>query len=157
VDPFLDELTGLAIAIRPGLAAAPATFRETQALFSEARPGLRAAASTLRTAGRAVDPTLALLLAVDPTLPNLENTLQHVTPILTSLGSYGCDFVRFGRQWGSMMAYGNQAGAELRFNLVSPGLDALAGFQSKVLPAELATPADAYPRPCTVGPGRGGQ
>lgn len=155
VDSFVDELRGIAIAIAPGLHVAPRSFDQASALLVEARPGLRAADKTLRTAARAVPPTLSLLSVIRPVLPNLEDALADATPIVRVLGLHGCDFVNWGVRWSSMMGFGNSAGGVLRFNLVSPGLDSVYGATdaSKVA---FGHDSVAYPAPCTAGKERVG-
>jgi virulence factor Mce-like protein len=147
IDPLVDQLRGLAREARPGLAAAPAALGQTRALLREARPGLRAADGTLRAAGRAVAPTLGLLSVVRPVLPDLESTLASATPIVSTLGAYGCDIVRFGDQWGSMMDFGNQDGGVLRFD-AQAGPESLYGSRTKVFGHR---PANPDPAPCEAG------
>lgn len=147
VNGLVDQLRGFARDVRPGLQAGPSTFAQTSALLRESRPGLRAAETTLRDAGTAVQPTLNLLSTLKPALPQIENTLTNLTPIVTNLGAHGCDLNLFGSRWTSMMRYGNQDGAVLRFNLTF-GPESLYGQTRKLTGAH---PSNAYPKPCQAG------
>src|SRR5439155_65317 len=79
---------------------------------------LRSADRTLRLTGRAVSPTLGLLAAVRPVLPNLDTVLTDSVPIVSTLGAHSCDIKLFGKNWTGMMTYGNAGGGYLRLNLV---------------------------------------
>jgi virulence factor Mce-like protein len=131
-DPLVRELSGLARQVRPVLAAAPASFEQASALVAEARPSLRVADRTLALARRAVDPTLDLLAAVRPVLPDLDGTFANLGPIVGTIGEYRCDFKRMGDNWGSMLGFENAGGSFLRFNVVSPGVDSLYGSSNRV-------------------------
>jgi ABC-type transporter Mla subunit MlaD len=147
VDGLVEQVRGFARDVRPGLQAGPASFAQTSALLRESRPGLRAAERTLQTAGKAVQPTLNLLSTVRPVLPQIDSTLTNATPILKNLGAHGCDLNLFGTRWTSMMGYGNQDGAVLRFNLTF-GPESLYGQTRKLTGSH---PANAYPKPCEAG------
>ena len=148
VQPLLAETAGFAREARPVLTAGPNAFGQTSALLKESRPGLRDAEDTLALADKAVNPTLKLLDTVRPVLPELDATMLNTQPVTDSLGAYGCDIVRMGRQWGSMMHLGNQDGGVLRFN-VQFGPESVYGQTNRTFGN---TPATPYPEPCTTGP-----
>jgi virulence factor Mce-like protein len=148
VDALVDELNDFARTVRPVLQAAPPALFETSALLDEARPGLRDVAGTVRTLDAATDPTLDLLRTVRPVLPNVDFTLQGTRPITDDLGRYGCDIIRFGKSWTSMMQYGNKGGGVLRFLIVSPDPSSISGAQS---PQPVGQLSNGYPEPCTAG------
>jgi ABC-type transporter Mla subunit MlaD len=147
VDALAVQLAGFATAVRPGLAAGPAAFGQTSALLSEAKPALIDARRVLATAGTAVSPVLDLLGSARPVLAPLRGGLVNAIPIVSTLGAHGCDFVRFGTQWGSMQAFGNSAGNVLRFDLTTPGASAVYGASSPTP----QTFSDPYPVPCVAG------
>src|SRR5581483_9678199 len=126
-----DQMTGFAQAITPGLKAGPASFDETSALLTEARPQLVEAKAVLNTTGLAVDPLLSLLGSVQPVLTPLKSGLISATPIVSTLGAHGCDFIRFGQHWTSMMEYGNAQGNVLRFEVSSPDVSSIIGSTRK--------------------------
>jgi ABC-type transporter Mla subunit MlaD len=149
-DPLVGELSGFSARARPLLAAAPGALRQTSALLRESREGLNLADDTLGRAGKAVDPTLRLLAAVRPALPRLDGLTTAATGLVTSLGAYGCDLIRFGDLWGEMQHFGNAAGGVLRFNVVSPGVESVYGATTAA-----TQPKDAYPAPCQRPTGGG--
>jgi virulence factor Mce-like protein len=150
-DPFVDQVVGLSAELRRALRRAPAAFGQAEALLQESRPGLRAARETLTLAGRSVDPTLRLLSSVRPALPDLDATLTGTSPIVASLGVYGCDILAFGRNWTSMQEYGNQDGGVLRYNLQG-GPESAFG----VPPRGAQGTNNTYPAPCEAGHETGG-
>jgi virulence factor Mce-like protein len=157
-DPFVRDLGSLARNVRPALTSAPAALHQTRALFREARPGLRAADGTLRTLGRGVSPTLQLLAAVRPVLPDVDATLTDALPITDTLGQHGCDITMFGRNWTSMMANGNAGGGYLRLELVTPAIQSIAGLQDLPLGlSKLGNYKNPYPKPCVAGTEKPGQ
>jgi ABC-type transporter Mla subunit MlaD len=151
VEGLATELEGFAARVRPVLKASPGAFRQTSALLREARPGLRDANRTLRLANTAVNPTLALLDTVRPVLPIIESTLDNSKPLVERLGLYGCDIINFGRRWGEMQGFGNAAGGVLRFNVVTPGADALVGIGEGAGLNQVGVNRSSYPPPCTAG------
>lgn len=153
VDRLAGDLSSFAGALAPTLDPAPVALRRTSALLQEARPRLRDATATLRLAGRAVDPTLGLLDAVTGVLPRVDDTVREATPLVTTLGRYGCDVIALGKRWGSMLAYGNEAGGVLRFLVLSPTAEAAFGAGDFGKDTELgktiyASESEAYPAPC---------
>lgn len=148
--PLVVALGRLAARVRPGLAVAPAAFRETDAMLRGAEPGLEAAPSTLRTTAKAVDPTVALLDRIEPMLPNLRAALTDGLPIVDELGRHGCDIKLFGDNWGSMMAFGNSGGGFLRFNLTGGDAQTVYGLGSAAK-NDVALYQNPYPKPCTAG------
>jgi virulence factor Mce-like protein len=146
-DALAAQLAGFANGIRPGLQAGPAAFSQTSAMLSEARPALDNATKVLDTAGAAVNPALDLLTSVRPVLTPLRGGLTSSIPIVSDLGAHGCDFVNFGRFWGSGMQYGNADGNVLRFQVSSPDVGSLYGA-TKV---SATTFSDPYPAPCQAG------
>jgi len=152
VEGLVSELEGFASRIRPALQAGPGAFGQTSALLREARPGLRDANTTLLRANAAVDPTLKLLSAISPVLPQLTSTLDNAKPLVERLGAYGCDFINYGRQWSDMMAFGNVSGGAVRFDAITSGPDTLVGVGGGV-PAlgKTGVNRSPYPAPCTAG------
>lgn len=149
VNRFVTELEGLSQRVRPVLRASPAAFKQTSALLSEARPGLRDANVTLRRANAAVLPTLRLLDAVRPVLPQLESTLDNSAPTVDRLGRYGCDFIAWGRRWTDALTYGNSLGGYLRFNVMTPTPESVTGLEGGLAGVGAATlNRSPYPRPC---------
>lgn len=153
VDQLAQELSGFAGELGPALRPAPVAFSQTSELLDEARPRLRDASRTLRLADRAVDPTLNLLDTVKAVAPTLDTTFAQSTPLVTTLGRYGCDVVALGARWGSMLAYGNEAGGALRFLVVSPTAEGAFGageFGKDNAAGDFlyANKADGYPAPC---------
>jgi ABC-type transporter Mla subunit MlaD len=156
-DPLVSELSGLGRTVRPALAAAPRAFTQTSMLLREARPGLRSADRTLRLTGRAVSPTLGLLGAIRPVLPNLDTVLSDSVPIVSKLGAHSCDIKLFGKTWGSMMTYGNAGGGWLRLNLVGGSQQSVYGLGDGAGPAaDTGNFQNAYPQPCQAGTERPG-
>ncbi|MCW3041726.1 MAG: hypothetical protein JWM31_3631 [Solirubrobacterales bacterium] len=147
VDPLVEQLRGFARDVRPALQAGPAAFGQTSALLKEARPGLVDAKSTLDFANKAVNPTLNLLSAIRPVLPNIDRTLTDASPLLANLGEHGCDFVQFGQRWTSMMAYGPGTNSVLRFTL-NFGPESVYGQTTKL---SGNTQENPYPKPCVAG------
>lgn len=149
VDRFVGELEGLARRARPVLEAGPGAFRQTSALLSEARPGLVDADTTLRRANAAVLPTIRLLDAVRPVLPQLEATLDNSAPLITRLGRYGCDVIAWGRRWTEALTYGNALGGHLRFNVITPSPESVTGLEGGLGPVgAIGLNRSPYPRPC---------
>lgn len=146
VDPLIEQVRGFARDVRPALKAGPSSFAQTSALLNESRPGLRATDDTLKLASKAVVPTIRLLDTVKPVLPTLDGTFANGTPLIQSLGAYGCDIVKFGDHWTSMMGFGNQDGGSLRFTL-NFGVESLYGATNRT---QGAGPYDAQPAPCTT-------
>ncbi|MBA2350186.1 MAG: MCE family protein [Solirubrobacterales bacterium] len=147
VDPLIEQVRGLARDVRPALRAGPTTFAQTSALLQEARPGLRDADDTLELADDAVLPTIRLLDTVKPVLPVLDSTLENGTPLVSTLGAYGCDIVQYGERWTSMLAFGNQDGGALRLNLQF-GPESVYGATAR---SPLAGPTNPRPEPCVAG------
>ena len=157
-DPLVRELGGLGRTVRPALAVAPRAFAQTSALLREARPGLRSADRTLRLTGRAVSPTLGLLAAVRPVLPNLDTVLTDSVPIVSTLGAHSCDIKLFGKNWTGMMTYGNAGGGYLRLNLVGGSQQSVYGLGDGAGPAaDTGDFQNAYPQPCQAGTERPGR
>ena len=146
-EQLAQQMTGFANGITPGLKAGPGSFSETSDLLTEARPQLIDAKQVLSTTGVAVNPVLDLLGSVQPVLVPLKSGLTNADPIVSTLGAHGCDFIRFGQHWTSMMEYGNAQGAELRFEISSPDVSSLYGITKKTA----TTFADPYPAPCVAG------
>ncbi|WP_158276713.1 MlaD family protein [Paraconexibacter algicola] len=149
VNRFVTELDGLSERVRPVLRSAPTAFRQTSALLSEARPGLRDANTTLRRADAAVIPTLQLLDAARPVLPQLESTLDNTAPTVERLGRYGCDVIAWGRRWTEALTYGNALGGYLRFNVITPTTESVTGLEGAAAPlGGFGVNRSPYPRPC---------
>ena len=153
VDPLVEQLRGFAREIRPALQAGPEAFGQTSALLRESRPGLVATKQTLRTANRAVGPTLNLLKSVNPVLPDIDSALTNLSPTALNLGDYSCDVLNFGKRWTSMMSNGNDDGSVLRIN-INFGPESVYG-QTTRLSGE--PPQNPYPKPCQAGHELGGQ
>jgi len=153
VDQLAQELGGFAGELGPALKPAPVAFSRTSSLLGEARPRLRDASRTLRLAERAVNPTLDLLTSARSVAPTIDATVGESTPLVSTLGRYGCDVIALGKRWGSMLAYGNEAGGVLRFLVVSPTAEGAFGAgefgkDNAVGDALYANESDAYPAPC---------
>lgn len=141
--PVVVELGRLAAGLQPLLRVAPSSLRQTSLLLAQARPATRRLDATLKLAQRAVAPSLDLLKAVKPVLPGLEEALGAPRPILADLAPRRCDVVQMTRNWESMLAWGQDGGNYLRFNVVgSP--ESVSGT-----PTQGETIRDnPYPAPC---------
>jgi virulence factor Mce-like protein len=145
-DPLLVEVDGLAVNARPALRVAPGALTETTALLRESRPSFAALNGTLKLAGRAVHPTLRLLRTISPVLPSVEAALRGGLPILAELAPRGCDIKLMLSNWESMLAFGNEGGNFLRFNLVG-GSQESAGIGH----VTTGVHQNPYPAPCVAG------
>jgi ABC-type transporter Mla subunit MlaD len=146
--PFVVQLGGLAHDALPALRAAPASMTQTAALLREAVPAIGDLHTTLKVAQRAVKPTLGLLNTLNPVLPDVEHALGSLVPIVSNLGPRGCDYLLMTRNWESMLAYGDQTGNYLRFNIIG----GTAGGQgpSGHIADGGGNHVNSYQAPCTV-------
>jgi ABC-type transporter Mla subunit MlaD len=145
--PVIAEVGALAHELRPLLAAAPSSLRRATMLMRESRPATRRLDRVLRTAQKAVAPTLRFLRVVRPVLPSLDNGLRAPLPILQDLGPRRCDIVQMVRNWESMFGWGQKGGNYLRFNVVA-STESLTGYTQEGAPGLAPIRSTPYPEPC---------
>lgn len=153
--PLIAEAGGLARDALPALRAAPAALAQTSALLRDGRPSVERLDRTLELAQRSVAPTLSLLTLVRPVLPDLEQALALARPPLEDLGPRRCDMLLMLRNWESMLAWGNEGGNYLRFNVISPTPESASG-QTGSAPSATPIRSNPYPAPCETSARKGG-
>ncbi|MCW2985834.1 MAG: hypothetical protein JWR63_3404 [Conexibacter sp.] len=129
------------------LRLSPTALRRTSDLLRDGRKPLRDLQATLRLAERAVSPTLALLNAVKPVLPSLDNTMKASLPTLKELGRRGCDVKDAYFFWAEATAWGDAAGQYTRLNATKPNPSQVQGLEPKAIPGVGDNP---YPAPCVA-------
>jgi ABC-type transporter Mla subunit MlaD len=163
---LLVAATALAKDARRTLLPAPKSLRATTALLRESPTPLARTRTLLQSAGRAIPKVVQLVDQVSPVLKPLDQTLTSATPILDTLGPYGCDIANFGAVFRAMTGMGGTGvgpnGPAMEFRLQPVG----------VVPTEVLSlhdnsgllHRDTYPAPCTylgthydqLLPGKGG-
>lgn len=105
-DPLLAETAGFARAAVSLTRPAPAALRATTALLHESPPALRTTQFVLRRLHAAIPPTLQLTGSIDPLIMPVTRAARSASPVLRTLGDYGCDYLGFVRNWRSTLAFG---------------------------------------------------
>jgi ABC-type transporter Mla subunit MlaD len=145
------------------LPSAPGGLRAATALLRESPVPLARTDRLVRAAGPAVAPTIKLLHRVDPLLPRARVALGDLTPLVGTLGRFGCDIDNFAENWRSALGYGINTpgdGPELPSGHIGPNqafrITVDVGVQSTQDVGGTAKPLATrvpYPRPCAYSPG----
>jgi hypothetical protein len=148
VTALVAQVRGLAQAAPATLAVAPAALNETTALLRDAEPGLRNAYATLRLAQRAVSPTLGFLHTAQPALPEIDQAMASLLPVVRYVAPRSCGLSDVS-MWSPWMKFGTSLNNWIRFT-VAESSSIVAGAKNAPV---LSTP---YPSPCHGSVGEGG-
>lgn len=145
VRALVSEVGLLAQSAVPALDAAPGALTRTATLLRDSRPGLEDLSRTLSLLEEATDPTLELLRAIRPVLPNANDALRDSKPLAAELAGRGCDMRLFFTNWESMLGFETPKHGLLRLNVTS-GDESVDGGTGETAPIV----SNPYPEPCTV-------
>jgi virulence factor Mce-like protein len=153
---LLGAVDTLAVAARSTLVDAPGALKQTNTLLTDAETPvsggptpLNGLNTLLKSARPGVDGALSITASLKPTLPYLKQTLTTFAPMVSYIGSYGCDLINFGETMRSMTGFGGTGAAESG-PLGEFRLQAVAGVESLGLP-ETNSVRNAYAAPCQYG------
>lgn len=148
---LLATVSDVADAARRTLPAAPRGLATTSKLLSESGTPLRRANALLKEARPTIPRVTALTAALRPDLGPLKAVSDDLTPMVTLLGSYGCDIVNFGTTFRSMTGSAG-TGSGPNGSLKAFRLQAIAPSASELLSVPGSSDPqyvpDPYPAPC---------
>lgn len=152
-DPLLREAHAFADAATGFLDDAPPAFTATERLLRAAPRPLTALRTTLDRV-EPIAPTVSVAASrLTAEFPRIRALLTEASPILSTLGAYGCDIVPWASNWRSMLRYGQPGGGKIGpLNILR--LEAiLTGESVSGVPSTAAIPVkrNPYPQPCEAG------
>ncbi|MCW3013056.1 MAG: Mammalian cell entry related domain protein [Solirubrobacterales bacterium] len=148
---LLASVRRVAVSARGTLPLAPAGLRTTSRLLGEAGAPLKQANTLLKEADPTVPRLLDVTSALKPVLTPVKAVSDDLNPMVTLLGTYGCDIVNFGTVFRSMTGSAgtgsgpNGAPKAFRLQAIAPSLGEVASIDGTNDPLFVK---DAYPAPC---------
>lgn len=152
---LLGAARALATSLSLTLPSAPRGLRTATALLRESHTPLDRANGLLLEAEPTVPRLLQVTSALRPVLKPLFDATDDLTPMVTTLGRYGCDIVNTGTTFRSMTGFGGTGegpnGPLMGFRLqaIAPALEEATGIRTT---PNTLTVRDGYPAPCKYAP-----
>ncbi len=129
-DTVLHHVSGFAERATAFTALAPRALASLTHVLVAGRRPLGAAKTLLDHLQPAIAPTEQMTATLNPELPHLSTLLGDLTPVLSTLGPYGCDFEGFAHNWRGFLGQSipDQTGAlgpytNLSLVLAAPGIN----------------------------------
>jgi ABC-type transporter Mla subunit MlaD len=148
---LLTSLRAVAVSAQGTLPYAPGGLRTASKLLGEAPGPLKKTNALLKEAGPTVPKLLDATAALKPVLAPVTALSDDLNPMVTLLGTYGCDIVNFGTVFRSMTGSAgtgsgpNGALKAFRLQAIAPSIGEAVGVDATHDPLFVK---DSYPAPC---------